>query len=40
MISECFGGREMMSLEIDFMDVSDSSFYTVAPLGLIAEGVY
>lgn len=27
----------MKSLEIDFMDVSGSSFYTVAPLAPIAE---
>lgn len=29
----------MMSLEIDFMDVSDNSFYTVAPLTPIAKAI-
>ncbi len=30
----------MMSLEIDFMDVSGNSFYTVAPFAPIAEALY
>lgn len=39
MISECFGGREMTRLEVDFMDVSDNVFYTVTPLAPIVEAL-